>query len=243
MAPRLAQQQQHSGLHGTTSHTNSIAWQDDKAHRQRAVTLIGYGIGARVVCHCLEALSKHGELGQGLVENAVLLGTPYGVSSTSQHLFWKTIRGVVAGRFINCYSKNDWLLALLYRSQCWELGNIAGLQPIDSAALTPSSVMTSASATATAGMNSHIEVMEEPHTHTHDSTDLKKSEDDEDSIQEQVTLVSDKLVENEHSEHASPFVSWRDSFENVDVSTLIRNHSDYSSALPLILPLLHLDDA
>ena len=28
---------------------------------------------------------------------------------------WRAIRNVVAGRLVNCYATNDWILALLYR--------------------------------------------------------------------------------------------------------------------------------
>ena len=28
---------------------------------------------------------------------------------------WRAIRSVVAGRLVNCYATNDWILALLYR--------------------------------------------------------------------------------------------------------------------------------
>lgn len=38
-------------------------------------------------------------------------------------------RSAVAGRLVNCYSSNDWLLALLYRSKSYDL-NVAGLAPV-----------------------------------------------------------------------------------------------------------------
>jgi hypothetical protein len=43
------------------------------------VTLIGIGMGARLMFHCLLELSRLAEAGvssKGLVENVVLLGTP-----------------------------------------------------------------------------------------------------------------------------------------------------------------------
>jgi hypothetical protein len=40
------------------------------------VTLVGYSFGARLIFHCLEELDKAGADGRGIVENAVLLGTP-----------------------------------------------------------------------------------------------------------------------------------------------------------------------
>lgn len=51
----------------------------------------------------------------GIIENAVLLGTPIGRNVER----WRKIRSVVAGRLINGYSdpKHDWVLYILYRSK------------------------------------------------------------------------------------------------------------------------------
>ncbi|OEU11807.1 DUF726-domain-containing protein [Fragilariopsis cylindrus CCMP1102] len=46
-----------------------------------------------------------------IVENVILMGCPSSIKSPT----WKTIRGMVAGKLINCYSKNDMMLALMYR--------------------------------------------------------------------------------------------------------------------------------
>lgn len=47
-----------------------------RAHGHRPVTLIGFGIGARLIFQCLLCLAKMGEKGLGIVESAILLGTP-----------------------------------------------------------------------------------------------------------------------------------------------------------------------
>jgi len=46
-----------------------------------------------------------------IIENVVLMGCPASVNAST----WESIRGVVAGRLINCYAGNDMMLALMYR--------------------------------------------------------------------------------------------------------------------------------
>jgi hypothetical protein len=97
----------------------------------RPVTLIGYGMGARLIFHCLEHLHDiaqphlHGEDVRGIVEHAILLGAPV---STSKHAWWKA-RKVVADRLVNGFARFDWMLALMYRVKAYELG-VAGLYPV-----------------------------------------------------------------------------------------------------------------
>ncbi|KAH7415722.1 hypothetical protein KP509_14G058200 [Ceratopteris richardii] len=90
----------------------------------RPVTLMGFSLGARVIFKCLERLAEKGETGR-IVERVVLLGSPLSIDAQS----WKTVRKVVAGRFINAYSTNDWLLAVVYRASLMSQG-LAGIQPV-----------------------------------------------------------------------------------------------------------------
>lgn len=92
----------------------------------RPVTLVGYGMGARLIFSCLKELAKKPDECCGIVENAVLLGSPVPASTTD----WTNARQVVAGRLINGYSENDWMLGVMYRYQGWAL-NSAGIAPID----------------------------------------------------------------------------------------------------------------
>ncbi|KAG6613283.1 uncharacterized protein IUM83_17117 [Phytophthora cinnamomi] len=94
----------------------------------RPVTLIGYGMGARLIFSCLKELAKSDSLDEacGIVENAVLLGSPVPLSQED----WTSARRVVSGRLINGYSEKDWMLGIMYRYQGWAL-NSAGIAPID----------------------------------------------------------------------------------------------------------------
>ncbi|CAM9620173.1 unnamed protein product, partial [Laminaria digitata] len=93
----------------------------------RPVTLLGYSMGAKVVFNCLEALAAApGDRGLGIVENAVMLGTPVGTKRGR----WKRARSAVAGRLINGFSSRDWLLALVYRSKSWSVG-VAGTSKVE----------------------------------------------------------------------------------------------------------------
>ncbi|RAH59563.1 DUF726-domain-containing protein [Aspergillus piperis CBS 112811] len=94
-----------------------------KVQGERAVTLIGYSMGSRVIFSCLQSLAKRGAY--DLVESAILMGSP--TPSNAPH--WRRLRSVVSGRLINVYSENDAVLALLYRTSSLQLG-VAGLQPV-----------------------------------------------------------------------------------------------------------------
>ncbi|KAI0809353.1 DUF726-domain-containing protein [Xylaria sp. FL0064] len=96
----------------------------NKVQGERAVSLVGYGLGARVIYTCLTSLSEKRAF--GIVENVVLFGAP----CPSEIRVWTAMKSIVAGRLVNVYSKNDYLLGFLYRTCAWQFG-IAGLQAIE----------------------------------------------------------------------------------------------------------------
>jgi hypothetical protein len=96
----------------------------NRAQGERPVTLIGYSLGARVIYTCLMSLAKRKEF--GLVENAVLIGGPT-PSDTSD---WRVLRSAVAGRLVNVYSVNDYVLGFMYRTSAIQYG-VAGLQKVE----------------------------------------------------------------------------------------------------------------
>ncbi|KAK6125726.1 hypothetical protein DH2020_040530 [Rehmannia glutinosa] len=92
---------------------------------QRPVTLIGFSLGARVIFRCLQVLSES-ESNAGLVERVVLLGAPIAIKDMN----WEATRKVVAGRYVNAYSTNDWMLGIAFRANLLTQG-LAGIQPVD----------------------------------------------------------------------------------------------------------------
>ncbi|KAK5631276.1 hypothetical protein RRF57_006990 [Xylaria bambusicola] len=96
----------------------------NKVQGERAVSLVGYGLGARVIYACLTSLSEKRAF--GIIENVVLFGAP----CPSEIRVWTAMKSIVTGRLINVYSKNDYLLGFLYRTCAWHFG-IAGLQAIE----------------------------------------------------------------------------------------------------------------
>lgn len=96
----------------------------NKAQGERPVNLVGYSLGGKVIYSCLQKLAERKAF--GLVESAVMIGTP----APSTAADWRMIRSVVAGRVVNVYSTNDYILGFLYRSQSVSLG-IAGLQAVE----------------------------------------------------------------------------------------------------------------
>ncbi|KAI3451031.1 hypothetical protein Pfo_007696 [Paulownia fortunei] len=92
---------------------------------QRPVTLVGFSLGARVIFRCLQILAES-ETNVGLVERVVLLGAPIAIKDVN----WEATRKVVAGRYVNAYSANDWMLGIAFRANLLTQG-LAGIQPVD----------------------------------------------------------------------------------------------------------------
>ncbi|XP_006343378.1 transmembrane and coiled-coil domain-containing protein 4-like isoform X1 [Solanum tuberosum] len=91
----------------------------------RPVTLVGFSLGARVIFKCLQVLAES-ENNSGLVERVVLLGAPIAIKDMD----WEAARKVVAGRFVNAYSTNDWMLGVAFRASLLTQG-LAGIQPVE----------------------------------------------------------------------------------------------------------------
>lgn len=91
----------------------------------RPITLIGFSLGARVIFYTLVAL--HRRKAFGVVQDVFLMGA----TVTASNKTWREVRGVVSGRFCNCYARNDWVLGYLYRATTGGLATVAGLRPVE----------------------------------------------------------------------------------------------------------------
>jgi hypothetical protein len=76
----------------------------DRNLGSRPITLVGFSLGARVIYACLRELAKKGQM--GLIQNVYMFGSPV-IASKDEFLKCRT---VVAGRFVNGYATNDWIL-------------------------------------------------------------------------------------------------------------------------------------
>lgn len=91
----------------------------------RPVSLIGFSLGARVIFYALVALAKAKAF--GVVQEVILLGATVSASRK----VWSEISGVVSGRFVNGFARNDWLLGYLFRATAGGLNTVAGLRPVE----------------------------------------------------------------------------------------------------------------
>jgi pimeloyl-ACP methyl ester carboxylesterase len=91
----------------------------------RPITLVGFSLGARVIFYALLELARHKAF--GVVQDVILLGA----TVTAPRATWHQVRGVVAGRLVNGYARNDWVLNYLFRATSGGFNTVAGLRAID----------------------------------------------------------------------------------------------------------------
>lgn len=135
----------------------------DSTAGHRPVILAGFSMGARVIYSCMKELARHQEIWEdhqqkkqlpesrrkhksnsedksgdklkyirepaSIVEDAILMGTPNHVSLKS----WEACRRVVAGRLINCYSRKDLILSLMFQMKRFQgiLRPVCGTSPVN----------------------------------------------------------------------------------------------------------------
>lgn len=97
----------------------------DRNLGNRPITLLGFSLGARAIFSCLKELADKGAY--GLIQNVYLFGSPV-VANKDDFL---KARSVVSGRFVNGYSKNDWILGYLFRATSGGIMRVSGLAPVE----------------------------------------------------------------------------------------------------------------
>lgn len=104
-----------------------------RVHGHRPVSLYGFSLGALVILSCLEELASGDDASDvfGVIDNVVLAGIPAAVLPTHR---WMRARCLVAGRFVHCFSRSDWVLSFLYRGASLQfvdqIAGMAGLQRV-----------------------------------------------------------------------------------------------------------------
>ena len=91
----------------------------------RPITLVGFSIGARVIFACLKELAEKGA--HGIIQNVYLFGSPV-VAKVDDY---NRARTMVAGRFVNAYATNDWILGYLFRATKGGISRVAGLKAVE----------------------------------------------------------------------------------------------------------------
>ncbi|WVW80014.1 hypothetical protein I302_101987 [Kwoniella bestiolae CBS 10118] len=94
----------------------------------RPISLIGFSLGARAIFYALIELAR--VKAYGLVQDVFIFGT----TVTASRNTWLDVRSVVAGRFVNGYATNDWMLGYLFRATSGGLNTVAGLRPVETVA-------------------------------------------------------------------------------------------------------------
>ncbi|EIN07221.1 DUF726-domain-containing protein [Punctularia strigosozonata HHB-11173 SS5] len=92
----------------------------------RPVTLVGYSLGSLVIFEALKHLATlpPSETAH-IVQDVYLYGTPV----PTDEAVWSSVRRVVAGRLVNGYCEEDYILMILSRASDAVWG-VAGLQPV-----------------------------------------------------------------------------------------------------------------
>jgi pimeloyl-ACP methyl ester carboxylesterase len=112
-----------------------------RAHGERPVVLVGWGLGGRVVFACLEELSRlakeaherqspqEAQRCRGVVEGAFLIGA----AASGNPARWRAVLPLVSGRLVNAFCTEDWLLPIVHRGCTGgvkSMKRIAGNAPI-----------------------------------------------------------------------------------------------------------------
>ena len=98
----------------------------DGIHGDRPVTLLAFGLGARLVFQALVELGKMPQgAGLGIVQDVLLIGAFVDANPE----MWRVARSAVAGRLTNAYVRDDAMLSVAFRAAS-ATSSVAGLMAI-----------------------------------------------------------------------------------------------------------------
>lgn len=152
-----------------------------------------------------------------------------GAPVTSSPLVWAKLRPLVAHRMVNCYSPQDYVLALLYRYKALDM-RVAGIGPV---------YISGSKGVQDAGMGKERGPWK----------GCVKVDIEEKAAQADLTWDNGGIIELDDDEdiegfHINPQYFYSplmvDEVENIDVSTYVKCHSDYPHVLKDILTLVQL---
>lgn len=132
----------------------------NRKNGHRPISLVGFSFGARIIFSCLKEIARCQPLWEdyqktksppskqppnlattdgtlemsfenmrepaSIIEDVILMGIP-NYATTSN---WNSVRQIVAGRFVNCFSRKDLVLSLMFRYKNFGLSSIAGTCPV-----------------------------------------------------------------------------------------------------------------
>ena len=189
-----------------------------RSRGQRPITLVGYSLGARVIFSALQTLAQYGETGNAdvysMIDSVYLIG-----SAIENNSSWTRVCTVVNGRFVNAYSKEDWMLPLLYQtsnSSHLSKNGIAGTSKIN----LPDSVVDSTNSV----LNRANSVQRGPRKYLYEGVSTPMS-----PTNPNYYPPSEAVVETQAD------AKW---IENVDISSIINNHDQYPNKLGEILEFI-----
>ena len=85
----------------------------NKFFKNFQINLVGFSLGAHVIKNCLEELNKLNNNENFIkIKNVILIA---GATSINGNEWKNIIENTITNKFINCYSKKDWVLRYFYK--------------------------------------------------------------------------------------------------------------------------------
>ncbi|KAF2069519.1 hypothetical protein CYY_009166 [Polysphondylium violaceum] len=192
----------------------------------RPITLVGVSMGARLIYFCLLELVEKKAI--GFIENVLFIGAPIPSNELEK---WKSIRKLVSGRIVNCFSPSDLLLHYLYDSNNLTddgISNIAcGCSPIGKS--TPIFSFFN-SKQKEKDNNNHNNNNDSNNNNNSNNNNSSNNSNNNKKVEEK-KVAPKKINSKEKMEKKKNSLRFYiDQIENVDVTAAITSHFDYQKS-------------